>query len=498
VEASQTQQSRMRLTASALRSHFLEMAARSYFPGRTGQLVIVPREGHIMTRPDPEVPYMHGSPWPYDVEIPMFFVGPAVRPATHKMAAFQQDVSVTLAAAVGARMPPTATGRVLPVLRSNARHPRVVVLMVLDGMRPDYFDRYATEMATLMQLRRRSALFSAARVNYIPTNTGVGHSTIATGTDPRIHGITGNNLYDRVSRKRYDMMEGWRPRDLMALTLADLWKLDTGGRGVVLAQGGSVPAATALGGHGACQVNGAPVVLAGYDQTTGRWNTNDECFTLPDEVKGMDAKTLWPADGRWMGHKIDSPAGVRRSGLFPRFEADAIVHLIERSSLGEDDVADLVMLNYKGADFVGHKHGPHSQELRATLKEMDRHFARILSALEAKVGKDYLLAVTGDHGMPSEPATGDGRHFSAAVVDLLHDRFDPESRQLVTYYEPENAQIFVDLERLATLNVSLDDLARFSRVAVLRVCRVYGGRSPASCRQIAMIDSGPGVQEPFK
>jgi hypothetical protein len=31
----------------------------------------------------------------------------------------------------------------------------------------------------------------------------------------------------------------------------------------------------------------------------------------------------------------------------------------------------------------------------------------------------------------------------------------------VTYYEPENAQIFVDLERLRTLGMSLDDLARF-------------------------------------
>ena len=35
---------------SAARQRFLEMFARAYFPGRTGQLLIVPREGDFITR----------------------------------------------------------------------------------------------------------------------------------------------------------------------------------------------------------------------------------------------------------------------------------------------------------------------------------------------------------------------------------------------------------------------------------------------------------------
>jgi hypothetical protein len=58
---------RIRLTkpadAAAARQRFLGMFARAYFPGRTGQLLIVPREGDFITRPDPDVAYMHGSPW---------------------------------------------------------------------------------------------------------------------------------------------------------------------------------------------------------------------------------------------------------------------------------------------------------------------------------------------------------------------------------------------------------------------------------------------------
>ena len=95
---------------SAARKRFQEMFARAYFPGRNGQLLVVPREGHFITRPDPDVAYMHGSPWEYDVSIPLMFVGPAVRTGVYSMPAVQQDVAPTLAAALGASMPLTAIG----------------------------------------------------------------------------------------------------------------------------------------------------------------------------------------------------------------------------------------------------------------------------------------------------------------------------------------------------------------------------------------------------
>ena len=84
-----------------------------------------------------------------------------------------------------------------------------------------------------------------------------------------------------------------------------------------------------------------------------------------------------------------------------------------------------------------------------------------MGALETRVGKDYLIAVTADHGMPSEPPSPDRRHLTPAIVDLLHAKFDPESKQLVTLFEPENSQIFVDEERRLRLGVSLRDMAQF-------------------------------------
>jgi hypothetical protein len=437
------------------------MFARGYFPGRTGQLFVVPREGEILTRPDPSVPFMHGSPWAYDTRIPIFFVGVGVTPGRYDTAALQQDVAVTLANFLGVSMPPTATGRALPGVAKPTTPPRAVLLTVLDGMRVDYFDRFASDMPVLTGLRRKSAWFSNARVNYLPTNTGAGHATLVTGGPPRRHGVTGNNLYDRVGKKRYDMLSGWSPRDLAALTLADVWQLSTGGRGRVIAQGSSVPASVALAGHGACQINGAKPLHAGYDELTGVWRTDAACFELPASSGAFDSRAIWPAGGLWMGHRVDTSVEIRRSGLFPKFEADTFISTIESQPIGDDDVPDLLLLNYKGADYVGHKHGPDSPELRATLVELDRHFGRIVAALERKVGTDYLLAFSADHGMPDGAGADERRHFAPDIIAMLNARFDPSEKQLVPYYEPENAQIFVDMERLTALRLTLKDLAAF-------------------------------------
>jgi arylsulfatase A-like enzyme len=203
------------------------------------------------------------------------------------------------------------------------------------------------------------------------------------------------------------------------------------------------------------------VVAAAYDPQSGNWVSNAECYRLPAYLQDRNAKSLWQNDVEWMHHRIDSTSAVRYSALFPRFEADAMIAMIENEPLGQDNITDLVLLNYKTADYVGHKYGPESAELRAALSELDLHLARILKALEARVGNNYLLAVTADHGMPSTPASPDRRHFAPDIVESLHRKFDPQGKQLITHFEPENSQMFVDEERLQQLGLKLRDLAGF-------------------------------------
>ena len=88
----------------------------------------------------------------------------------------------------------------------------------------------------------------------------------------------------------------------MALTLGDVWQLQSAGRAPVIAQGSSVPASTALAGHGACQLNGNSILMAGYDQDSGHCGRRTRsAYTLPADLtraRGGDAVVgRWPVDG---------------------------------------------------------------------------------------------------------------------------------------------------------------------------------------------------------
>lgn len=446
------------------RQRFLEMFARGYYPGRSGQIFVVPREGDFITYRDPLYGFMHGSPWSYDSRIPMLFSGaPFIRQGQSASAVIQQDVAPTLAALLGMTPPATVTGRPLrDALGTSTGRPRVIALFVLDGMRVDYFDRYADVMPTLTRLKKEGTWFSDARINYLPTVTSVGHATVGTGTDPRIHGQSSNAVFNKVTGKPQQAYDNLDPRELMALTIADQWNLDTEGRAVIIGQGGAIRATAGLVGHGACIVGGRQVIAASYSTADAGWETNPTCYRMSDALKAIGGKRYWEeAGGTWMGHDIASPSKFRASSLFQRFEGDALLGVIEREAIGGDDVTDLVLVNMKGPDYTGHAYGPDSPEIKETLSELDRQMTKVVSALERKAGpRQTVIAITADHGMPSEPQPG-RRHYFDEIVQALHQRFDPEGKAVQHFDDPANSQIYMDAARLRTLGISLKDVAAF-------------------------------------
>jgi hypothetical protein len=227
-----------------LRDSWLEMFARGYFPGRSGQVFVVQREGDMIVTGDPLYRFQHGSPWDYDAHIPLIFHGaPFVTPGSFQALARQQDVAPTIGAMIGAPHVASYTGRVLnEIVRMTQERPRVVSLIVLDAMRPDYFDRHAAALPTLARLRREGAWFANVRATSLPTVTGVGHASLGTGTEPRAHGIAVNNLFNRATGKMQEAYDRLDTRELLTLTLADVWNLATDGRAVIIGQGGAIRA----------------------------------------------------------------------------------------------------------------------------------------------------------------------------------------------------------------------------------------------------------------
>ena len=93
------------------RDPMVRSAALSYFSGRSGDLMVVPREYWFMS-PRAVIGTTHGSPYQYDTHVPLIFFGGALKVARSKASVTPADISPTLADLAGVKLP-MAEGRAL-------------------------------------------------------------------------------------------------------------------------------------------------------------------------------------------------------------------------------------------------------------------------------------------------------------------------------------------------------------------------------------------------
>jgi hypothetical protein len=96
-----------RLTGDAL----ARQVRRSYFAGRSGDVMLVPAPYSIIT--DKLAGTTHGSPHPYDTHVPLVVLGPGVRPGVRRQRVSPEAAAVILAHALGLK-PPAKAAVALP------------------------------------------------------------------------------------------------------------------------------------------------------------------------------------------------------------------------------------------------------------------------------------------------------------------------------------------------------------------------------------------------
>jgi hypothetical protein len=90
-----------------------ELYRHSFVPGRSGDLVVQPAEGCLLSPYDSGT--SHGSPWSYDRRVPIVFRGPGIEAGRVPGRAATIDMGPTLAARIGVPAPGGLDGRVLPL-----------------------------------------------------------------------------------------------------------------------------------------------------------------------------------------------------------------------------------------------------------------------------------------------------------------------------------------------------------------------------------------------
>lgn len=82
------------LDAAGERGGYIERLRLGYYPGRSGDVLFVPRPFFILARRGTK----HDSPYAYDSEVPIVFAGSGVRPGVYHLPISPIDVAPTLAA----------------------------------------------------------------------------------------------------------------------------------------------------------------------------------------------------------------------------------------------------------------------------------------------------------------------------------------------------------------------------------------------------------------
>src|SRR5574343_723515 len=77
--------------------------------------------------------------------------------------------------------------------------PKLVVGIVVDQMKMEYLYRFSNDFSEngFKRLMKEGYTYHNAHYNYMPTYTAPGHASVFTGTTPAVHGIVGNECFNK-------------------------------------------------------------------------------------------------------------------------------------------------------------------------------------------------------------------------------------------------------------------------------------------------------------
>ncbi len=406
--------------------------------------------------------------------------------------------------------------------------PKLVVGIVVDQMRYDYLIKFYNKYGKggFKRLMNEGYNCENTHFNYIPTYTAVGHSSIFTGTTPSMHGIIGNDWYDKKLKKsiycvdddNYETVGAKKggeksPFRLQTTTITDQLKLVVKDKGKIIGLSIKDRASILPSGHGADAAywfrgkkTAKFITSSFYMNELPKWvnefnssgmaqkflkiwkplyNINTYTESIDDDndfeqkFKGEkapvfphDFPNLMSKNGNYDLLKV-SPFG---NSLLERFSEAAI----KGENLGKDNITDFLTISFSCTDYIGHMFGPDSKEIEDTYLRLDKDIERLLLYLDNNVGVGaYTLFLTADHAVASNPSylrtykINAGYFNTEMFLEYLNGitlkYFN--SNELIENFS--NYQVFFDVDKIEALGLDYNNVAQVIKNKALLFDGVY-------------------------
>jgi len=343
--------------------------------------------------------------------------------------------------------------------------PKLILQITVDQLRGDLPDKFMKNMGKgcFRWLKENGVWYKNAHYNYSNTETVVGHTTLATGANPSIHGMVSNVWYDRskkrlvynIEDKHYQILsknadiddstevdssqalagtDGRSPANIMVSTFSDELSLFTNGKSKIFGVSVKDRGAVTLAGHNGkafwfSKTSGEFITSSYYYDTYPTWvkKFNDQklaerylnkSWTLMyDKSKYMfgnaDDKPL-EVDYAHFGRTFPHKYGGKGNKYFNHFltfspagdelTLDFAKAIIDNEKMGQNDATDYLAISFSSTDYIGHIFGPSSLEAEDNMLRLDKTLASFFKYVDEKVGLDNtLIVLSADHGAPEAP-----------------------------------------------------------------------------------------------
>lgn len=391
--------------------------------------------------------------------------------------------------------------------------PKLVVGIVVDQMRWDYIYRYFNRYGEGGFKRFLSQGFSCENtfINYLPSYTAVGHTTIFTGSIPALHGIAGNGWVEQLTGKSVyctddSTVQGvgsqsaagkMSPRNLLTSTITDELKLATNFRSKVIGVSLKDRASILPAGHlGAAywfdDTNGSFITSTYYANELPKWVSDFNSKKRAEALVANGWNTLYPIntylqsdsdnktwEGSYRGesapvfpHDIkklyaDNKGIIRSTPFGNTLTLEFAKAALAANDMGKDSITDFLTINCASTDYVGHQFGPNAIEVEDVYLRLDKDLESFFKTLDSTVGKgQWTVFLSADHGAAhaigfmQEHKMPSGFWYEKPLADTLNKILQVKYGNAGLVRGIENYQVNFDLDKIDAMNADFDDIKK--------------------------------------
>jgi len=243
----------------------------------------------------------------------------------------------------------------------------VLVMVSVDGMKPEYVTQADEHGAKVPNLRRmmKEGTYAEGVQGVVPTVTYASHTALVTGVWPAKHGIYANTLFDPLDKGKAAWY--WYAEDIRVPTIWDV-----------------------------AREAGRTTASVQWPATVGAKITWDipELWRAGDD---NDLKLIRAVSTPGLLEEAEKEIGAFRGGIDNAVEADEVrakyaEWILEKKRPG------LLLLHLLALDHLEHETGLYSAEDLGALERLDAAIGKLRATAERVFGGRVIFAVVSDHG----------------------------------------------------------------------------------------------------